>query len=255
MIPPTVGCSRRREGAWIVHREKEAAVRFLCRLEAGRALARRLEHLRGEGSGVVLLALPRGGIPVGYEVARALGLPLEVMLTRRLEVPGLPAATLGAVAEEGTVIVDEATVREHGLAPEIVSALTDAAKRELRHDVIVYRGERPLPRIEGRCVVLVDDGITTGGTSRAAAKALRKRGARKIIVAVPVVGPGAIARVRDEVDELVYLQAPVEFIGIGYWYTRRGLSEDQAVSLMARARRELGEAVTPHAWIAAAGAR
>lgn len=229
-------------------------MRFLCRLEAGRALARRLDHLRGEGSGVVLLALPRGGIPVGYEVARALGLPLEVMLTRRVEVPGGQAATLGAVAEEGTVVVDEATVREHGLAPEIVSALTEAAKRELRHDVVVYRGERPLPRIEGRCVVLVDDGITTGGTSRAAAKALRKRGARKIIVAVPVVGPGA-ARVRDEVDELVYLQAPEEFIGVGYWYTRRGLSEDQAVSLMARARRELGEAVTPHAWSAVASAR
>jgi putative phosphoribosyl transferase len=158
------------------------------------------------------------------------------------------------VAEEGTVVVDEATVREHGLAPEIVSALTEAAKRELRHDVVVYRGERPLPRIEGRCVVLVDDGITTGGTSRAAAKALRKRGARKVIVAVPVVGPGA-ARVRDEVDELVYLQAPEEFIGVGYWYTRRGLSEDQAVSLIARARRELGEAVTPHSWGAVASAR
>ncbi len=228
-------------------------MRFLCRLEGGRALARRLEHLRGEGRNVVLLALPRGGIPIGYEVARSLGLPLEVLLTRRLATPGINAATLGAVAEGGTVVVNDAAVRERGVLPEIVSALTEAATRALRRDVSVYRGERPLPRVEGRSVVLVDDGITTGGTSVAAARALRKRGARRIIVAVPVVGPGAIELVRREVDELIYLQAPAELIGVGYWYTRRGLSEDQALSLMARARRELGEAVTQHGW-AAAGA-
>lgn len=228
-------------------------MRFLCRLEGGRALARRLEHLRGEGRNVVLLALPRGGIPIGYEVARSLGLPLEVLLTRRLATPGINAATLGAVAEGGTVVVNDAAVRERGVLPEIVSALTEAATRALRRDVSVYRGERPLPRVEGRSVVLVDDGITTGGTSVAAARALRKRGARRIIVAVPVVGPGAIELVRREADELIYLQAPAELIGVGYWYTRRGLSEDQALSLMARARRELGEAVTQHGW-AAAGA-
>ncbi|HSM92521.1 MAG TPA: phosphoribosyltransferase family protein [Anaeromyxobacteraceae bacterium] len=230
-------------------------MRFLCRLEAGRALARRLGYLRGELHDVVLLALPRGGIPVGYEVARALGIPLEVMLTRRLEVPGAPSSSLGAVSEAGNVVLNDAAVRDRRVAPEIVSALADAAARDVRHDVAVYRGERPLPRVEGRCVVLVDDGITTGGSSRAAARALRKRGARKIIVAVPVIGPEAIEPVRDEVDELVYLQAPAEFIGVGYWYTRRGLSEDQAVSLLVRARRELGEAVPQHAWVASAGAR
>jgi putative phosphoribosyl transferase len=230
-------------------------VRFLCRLEAGRALARRLEHLRSESGNLVLLALPRGGIPVGYEVARALGVPLEVMLTRRLELPGAPAASLGAVSEEGTIVVNAAAIRDHAIAPEIVRALAEAAARDVRHDVAVYRGERPLPRVEGRCVVLIDDGITTGGSTRAAAKALRKRGARKIIVAVPVVGPEAIDQVRDEVDELIYLQAPADLIGVGYWYTRRGLSEDQAVSLLLRARRELGEAVPQHAWVASAGAR
>lgn len=230
-------------------------MRFLCRLEAGRALARRLEHLRGETGDVVLLALPRGGIPVGYEVARTLNLPLEVILTRRLELPGVPAASLGAVSEEGTVVVNTTAIHDHGIAPEVVRALAEAAARDVRHDVALYRGERPLPRVEGRCVVLVDDGITTGGSTRAAARVLRKRGARKIIIAVPVVGPEAIDRVRDEVDELVYLQAPSEFIGVGYWYTRRGLSEDQAVSLLVRARRELGEAVPQHAWVAAAAAR
>lgn len=228
-------------------------MRFLCRLEAGRALARRLEHLRGEGSNLVLLAMPRGGIPVAYEVARALGIPLEVMLTRRLEVPGEPSVVIGAVAEEGSVVLDEATALSHGLGPEAFKELAEGAALQLRHDVAVYRGERPLPFVEGRCVVLVDDGITSGACARAAARSLRRRGARKIILAVPVVGPGAAERVRGDVDELVYLQAPSEFIGVGYFYTRRGLSEDQAVSLLARARCELGESVTPHGWGAAVG--
>jgi putative phosphoribosyl transferase len=229
-------------------------LRFLCRLEAGRALARRLEHLRGECNSVILLALPRGGIPVAYEVARALGIPLEVMVTRRLEVPGDPSVTIGAVSEGGNVVVHDEAARSRGITPEGIDGIAEAAARELKHDVTVYRGERPLPLVEGRCVVLVDDGITTGASTRAAAMALRKAGARRIIVAVPVVGPEAVESVRADVDELVYLQAPAEFIGVGYWYTRRGLTEDQAVSLLVRARRELGEAVTPHGWIAAAAA-
>jgi putative phosphoribosyl transferase len=230
-------------------------VRFLCRLEAGRALARRLDHLRGEPGNLVLLALPRGGIPVAYEVARALGVPLEVLLTRRIQVPGDPESAIGAVAEGGSLIVNVDVVRSRGLRAEAAQDLADAAAKELRHDVTVYRGERPLPMVEGRCVVLVDDGITTGGSARAAAMALRQRGARKIVVAVPVVGPGAAELVRADVDELVYLQAPAEFIGVGYWYTRGGLTEDQAVSLLARARREFGEAVSPHGWIAMAAGR
>jgi putative phosphoribosyl transferase len=230
-------------------------VRFLCRLEAGKTLARRLEHLRGEAGNLILLALPRGGIPVAYEVARALGVPLEVLMTRRVEVPGDPHTSLGAVAEGGSFAVNAETVRALGLREEAVRDLAEAAAQELKHDVAVYRGERPLPMVQGRCVVVVDDGITTGGTARAAVKLLRERGARKVVVAVPVVGPGAADPVREVADELVYLQAPAEFIGVGYWYTRRGLTEDQAVSLLTRARRELGEAVSPHAWVAMAAGR
>jgi len=230
-------------------------VRFLCRLEAGRALARRLEHLRGESSSLILLALPRGGIPVAYEVARALGIPLEVIMTRRLEVPGDPASSFGAISEGGNTFVDQETARAHGLRPEEISEIARRAGQRLSEDVAVYRGERPLPLVDGRSVVLVDDGITTGGSALAATRALRKAGARKIIVAVPVAGPGAVATVRAEVDELVYLQAPAEFIGVGYWYTRRGLTEDQAVSLLTRARHELGEAVSQHGWVAAVAAR
>ena len=227
-------------------------MRFLCRLEAGKALARRLDHFRCDAGNLVLLALPRGGIPVGYEVARALGVPLEVLLTRRIEVPGDPRSAIGAVAEGGSLFFNEDAVRSSGLRAEAVRDLADAAAKELRHDVAVYRGERPLPLVEGRCVLVIDDGVTTGGSARAAAMALRDRGARKIVFATPVMGPGAAEFVRGAVDELIYLQAPAEFIGVGYWYTRRGLTEDQAVSLLARARRELGEAVPQHGWLAMA---
>jgi putative phosphoribosyl transferase len=230
-------------------------VRFLCRLEAGRALARRLDHFRRDAGNLVLLALPRGGIPVAYEVARGLGVPLEVLLTRRIEIPGDPGSTIGAVSEGGTLIVNGDAVRSTGLRPEAVRDLADAAAKELRHDVAIYRGERPLPLVEGRCVLVIDDGVTTGGSARAAAKALRDRGARKIVFATPVMGPGAAALLREAVDELIYLQSPAEFIGVGYWYTRRGLTEDQAVSLLARARRELGEAVSQHGWLAMAAGR
>jgi putative phosphoribosyl transferase len=230
-------------------------VRFLCRLEAGRALARRLEHLRGDRANLILLALPRGGIPVAYEVARALGVPLEVLLTRHVEAPGDPASALGAVSEDGSVVLNEGVARTLGIPPSGVKERAALAMRQVGEDVAVYRGERPLPLVEGRRVVVVDDGITSGASVRVAAEALRKRGARKIIVAAPVVGPEGIGLVRGEVDELVYLQAPVDFIGTGYWYTRRGLTEDQAVSLLTRARRELGEAVSPHGWSGAAAGR
>jgi predicted phosphoribosyltransferase len=225
-------------------------MRFLCRLEAGRALARKLQHLRGEPGSVVLLALPRGGIPVAYEVARALGLPLEVLLTRRLEPPDDDTApTLGAVCEGGTVVLNPGAVPS-----ETVSRIADATLLALERDVTVYRGERPLPLVAGRCVIVVDDGITSGASVRAAARTLRKLGARRIVAAAPVIQPSAAERVLGEVDQLVALQSPAEFIGVGYWYTRRGLSEDQALSLLARARRELGEAVTPHGWIEAPAA-
>jgi putative phosphoribosyl transferase len=225
-------------------------VRFLCRLEAGRTLARRLEHLRGERN-LIVLALPRGGVPVAYEVARALGVRLEVLLTRRIEAPEAPARTLGAVAEGGATVLDGEAVRASRLDSASVRTLAETASDELLRDAATYRGERPLPLVEGRCVVVVDDGITTGASARAAVKALRARGARRVVLAVPVVAPEAAERVRGEVDELVYLQSPPEFIGVGYWYTRRGLSEEQAVSLLGRARRELGEAVSPHGWGAA----
>lgn len=224
-------------------------MRFLCRLEAGRALARKLQHLRGECGSVVLLALPRGGVPVGYEVARALGLPLEVLLTRRLEPPDDDGPSLGAVSEGGTVVLNPGAVPS-----EAVATIAEAAARELERDVAVYRGERPLPFVAGRCVIVVDDGITSGASIRAAARTLRKLGARRIVAATPVIRPSAAERVLGDVDELVSLQSPAEFIGVGYWYTRRGLSEVQALQLLARARRELGEAVTPHGWIEAPAA-
>lgn len=210
---------------------------FLNRIEAGRLLARRLAREGGPDTRVV--ALPCAGAVVAYEVARELSLPLELLVVRKVHAPGAPAAVLGALAEGGEVVLDRARVDGLGIDDRALEALLASERAELSHCVSRVRAEQPLPDLRGRVALLVDEGAASGRRAVAAARTLRRMGARRVVVAVPVIQPEAIDRLRGEADDLVYLDAPADFIGIGYWYSAsEPVTEEDVLDLLARARRE-----------------
>lgn len=191
--------------------------RFRDRTDAGRELAARLAHLRGE-PGVLVLALPRGGVPIAYEVARALHAPLDVFLVRKLGVPGHEELAMGAIAAGGVRILNPDVVRMARVTEAQIAATAAEEQRELERRDREYRGGRPEPEVRGRVVVLVDDGLATGATMRAAATALRALGPRRLVVAVPVGARETCEAFRGEVDEVVCAFTPEPFYGVGVWY-------------------------------------
>jgi predicted phosphoribosyltransferase len=204
---------------------------FKDRRHAGRLLAARLGPLASERP--VVVALPRGGVPVAYEVARALGAPLEILAVRKLGAPGNPEFGVGAIAEDGTSVLDRATARRVGLRGGVLDATLAREAAELQRQVDRYRAGRPALDIRGRVVIVVDDGLATGLTEIAAVRALRAYGARRIIVAVPVGVQRSIDRVARDADELVCLTVPLELLGVGRWYQDFApVSDEQVVSLL-----------------------
>ncbi len=217
---------------------------FEDRRDAGRRLAGLLEKYRQEGP--VVLGLPRGGVPVAAEVARALSAPLDVVVARKLGAPGMPEYGIGAIAEGGAVFVSAGAVRELSIRPEEVSAIAERESAELLRRVRLYRGDRPFPEVRGRTVILVDDGIATGGTARAAIRAVREREPAKLVLAAPVVAFQTAMSLLPEVDDLVYVDAPEDFIAVGVWYRRFGqTSDEEVVACLAEARREAGASASP----------
>jgi putative phosphoribosyl transferase len=190
---------------------------FQSRRDAGRQLAARLEAYVGRDD-VIVLALPRGGVPVGYEVALALGVPLDVLTVRKLGVPKQPELALGAIASGGGVFLNEDVVRATGVGEAELHAIEARERAELERREKLYRGTRPAPRLRGRTVIVVDDGMATGASMRAAVTALRSLQPARIVVAVPVAPADAVARLEHAADEFVSVLTSVEFFAVGQFY-------------------------------------
>jgi putative phosphoribosyl transferase len=211
------------------------SVRFRDRAEAGRYLAQRLSGY-ADRDDVIVLALPRGGVPVGYEVAKALGAPLDVFVVRKIGVPGHEELAMGAIATGGLLVLDRGVVRTLGINQEQIERVVAAELHELDRREAAYRDGREPPQLEGKTVILVDDGLATGSTMRAAALAVRQANPAKIVVAVPVAAPETCDEFRDVVDEIVCGLTPRPFRAVGLWYDDFSQTTDEEVrELLARA--------------------
>ncbi|MEW9549357.1 phosphoribosyltransferase [Nonomuraea sp. NPDC050783] len=187
---------------------------FADRDEAGRRLAERLPDARDP----LVLALPRGGVAVAAPVARRLGAALDVLVTRKIGHPAQPELGVGAIAEGGEPVFDLGLLRRLGMTPESVAEVVELERRELARRVRAYRGDRPLPPLAGREVVVVDDGLATGGTARAALRAVAAARPARVTLAVPVGARDTVESMRREADEVVALLTPVDFRAVGQWY-------------------------------------
>jgi len=220
---------------------------FIDRADAGQRLAMLLEHLRGPD--VVVLGLPRGGVPVAFEVARVLGAPLDVIVVRKLGVPFQPELAMGAVGEGGARVVDEEVRHAAGVSAEEFAAVEARERAELERRVRRFRGDRPPVPVAGRTAIVVDDGIATGSTARAACQVARAHGAARVVLAVPVAPRESVAALRDAADEVVCVEMPRSFFAIGQFYedfTQTGDNEvvallEQAVQRQALASRTTGD--------------
>ena len=215
--------------------------RFRDRLEAGRSLAAVLQHYAGRPN-LLVLALPRGGVPVGYEVARALQAPLDVMLVRKLGVPGHEELAMGAIASGGIRVISDDVVRALGIPDRAIATIAAHEEHELERREQVYRAGRPPPDVEGRTVILVDDGLATGSTMRAAVAALKAQNPERLVVAVPVAATETCEALRREVDEVVCALAPEPFFAVGNWYQDFSqISDHEVRALLRRASHALVE--------------
>lgn len=202
--------------------------RFRDRAEAGQALARKLERYRGL-SNVVVLALPRGGAPVAYEVARSLGAAMDVFLVRKLGVPWQEELAFGAIASGGTKVIDAPLVRELGLSHSDIQAITAREQMELERRERAYRDGRPAVDVRSRIAILVDDGLATGSSMLAAVRALRTLAPVRIVVGVPVAPQNTCERLRSEADEVVCAYTPEPFWAVGAWYEDFTQTTDEEV--------------------------
>lgn len=201
---------------------------FRDRSDAGRILAGMLDEYAYRPD-VVVLALPRGGVPVGFEIARALNVPLDVMVVRKLGVPGHQELAMGAIASGRVRVLNEDVVRMLGISNQIVNEATEREQRELIRREQAYRGDRPPVEVQGRTVILVDDGLATGSTMRAAVAALRQRGPARILIAVPAAAPDTCAELRSEVDDIICAMTPEPFYSVGMWYEDFSQTTDEEV--------------------------
>jgi putative phosphoribosyl transferase len=219
-----------------------AASRFTDRREAGRELARALNGHAGH-EGAVIFALPRGGVPVGYEIAAALAVPLDIFQVRKLGVPGREELAMGAIASGGIYVLNEETIEQFGIARDQIAAAIDRELCELERREPLYRDDRPRMRVTNKTVILVDDGLATGSSMHAAIAALRGEMPARIIVAVPVAPRETVRELRCEADEVLCLDSPEPFIAVGAWYADFTQTTDAEVQSLLQSAARRDEAV------------
>jgi putative phosphoribosyl transferase len=208
---------------------------FTDRADAGRRLAAKLEHLRGQPA--VVLGLPRGGVPVAFEVARALGAPLDVIVVRKLGVPYQPELAMGAIGEDGVRVVNERVKTLAGVSDAAFAEVEARERVELERRARRFRGDRPRVPLAGLTAIVVDDGIATGSTARAACEVVRAQDATRVVLATPIAPPNTVTDLRDVADEIVCVETPAHFFAIGEWYTDFSQTSDaEVVALLGEGR-------------------
>jgi putative phosphoribosyl transferase len=216
-------------------------VLFEDRADAGRKLARKLLDY-ADHTDVIVLGLPRGGVPVAFEVAKALHAPLDVFLVRKLGVPGHRELAMGAIASGGVHVLNQGVVRSLAISPDAIEKVAEREREELERREQTYRGDRPAPDVSGRTAILVDDGLATGASMRAAVTALRAREPARIVVAVPTAPPETCAEFEAEVDDILCATTPQPLMGVGAWYSDFSQTTDEEVrALLSRAEETLPE--------------
>jgi predicted phosphoribosyltransferase len=212
------------------------------RVDAGKQLAKRLTDY-ADRDDVLVLALPRGGVPVAYEVAKSLRVPLDIFLVRKLGVPGHEELAMGAISTGGVRVLNDDVVSYLGIPGDVIDAVAAGELKELERRERAYRGNRPEPDVRGKTVILIDDGLATGSTMRAAAAALRQQNPARIIVAVPVSAPQICDEYRMGVDEIICAKTPEPFLGVGMWYEDFSQTTDDEVrALLSKARHDANQA-------------
>jgi len=203
--------------------------KFRDRMAAGQLLSEKLARYASQ-SKVIVLGLPRGGVPVAFEVAQALHVPLDVFVVRKLGTPGRCELAMGAIATGGVRVLNEEVVRALGIPMETIEAVTEEEKQELKRRELAYRGREAEPNVRGKTVILIDDGIATGSTVRAAVRALVAQDPARLVLAVPIVAASTYRELQSEVDEIVALMTPKRFYGVGEWYEDFSQTSDAEVT-------------------------
>lgn len=209
---------------------------FRDRHDAGQQLGTRLQNYAGRDD-VTVLGLPRGGVPVAYEVARSLKVPLDIFVVRKLGVPGHSELAMGAIASGGVRVLNELLILNLHMPEEMIEAVTAQETQELERREREYRGDRPPLNLRDKVVILIDDGLATGATMRAAMQALRRHEPAQIVIAVPVAPRETCSELRDQVTDVVCLQTPDPFLAVGHWYSDFTQTTDETVRGLLTARR------------------
>ncbi len=207
---------------------------FLDRVEAGKRLSSELKSVVGRDA--IVLAIPRGGVIVGNEVAKALDIPLDLIIPRKIGAPGNAELAIGAMTEDGTTILDQELVRVLQVSKQYVSEESERQRREIERRMKLYRGNAPYPVLANREVIIVDDGIATGSTMKAAISSVRRKGAKKIIVAVPVGPESTIKELEKQADKVICLFKPEPFYAIGQFYSNFDQTSDEEVKRLLKIR-------------------